>query len=213
MSEAIIVRGGIAAGGETVDLSGINASLSSINSKINTVNSKLNTMNNRINNAVSGAGDAPTNAFIISNQYYVCSRSGNYWVEVVGGGGGAGDGTHQTYGAGSGYVSNRLIRLNKNEAVYVTIGDSAGWYQTSSGGTSSFGTYLSAAGGISGEDGIAGNGGNSGNRWNSGILYYNSSNNMRISTTGGTIRLYRGDGGNIRAVQGIGGCVIVRYVN
>ena len=147
------------------------------------------------------------------NKLYVRIFGAGGGGSMFGGGGGAGDGTHQTYGAGSGYVSNKLIRLNKNEAVYVTIGDSAGWYQTSSGGTSSFGTYLSAAGGISGEDGIAGSGGNSGNRWNSGILYYNSSNNMRISTTGGTIRLYRGDGGNIRAVEGIGGCVIVRYVN
>ena len=77
MSEAIIVRGGIAAGGN-VDLSWVNSSLSSINGKIDTVNSKLNTMNNRINNAVSSAGDAANNTLIFVNSTYLCEKTGNY---------------------------------------------------------------------------------------------------------------------------------------
>lgn len=78
MSEAIIVRGGIAAGGN-VDLSWVNSSLSSINGKIDTVNSKLNTMNNRINNAVSSAGDAANNTLIFVNSTYLCEKQ-----EIIG---------------------------------------------------------------------------------------------------------------------------------
>lgn len=222
MSEAIIVRGGIAAGGN-VDLSWVNSSLSSINGKIDTVNSKLNTMNNRINNAVSSAGDAPTTGMYVFNIYYRCTKSGNYWVEVVGGGGHAGGtAANSGYGGGSGYINNGLIRLNKNDYIPIVIGEQG----SRAGATCSFGTYLAAAGGSSGDRNEPGIGGNSGldNRYDKfgGILYYSDSNHMRLSTTGSanSVRLYYGDGGSWDSMSpsgdsgfGKSGCVIIHYIN
>ena len=214
MSEAIIVRGGIAAGGN-VDLSWVNSSLSSINGKIDTVNSKLNTMNNRIDSVASSAGDAANNTLIFVNSTYLCEKTGNYWVEVVGGGGCWNDG----YGkpGGSGYINNGTVYLTKGTSVYVTIGMGAfndGSQAQYSGGTSSFGTHISAAGGVSG-----GPGGNNGNRSTGGRLYYNSSNARRISTTG-SMRLYFGDGSNSASSpssrsteRGSNGCCLITYVN
>ena len=49
------------------------------------INQIQNGMNN-INNASDGV--VATNAFITVNGYYQCTRTGNYWIEVVGGGGG-----------------------------------------------------------------------------------------------------------------------------
>lgn len=210
MSEAIIVRGGIAAGGN-VDLSWVNSSLSSINGKIDTVNSKLNTMNNRINNAVSSAGDAANNTLIFVNSTYLCEKTGNYWVEVVGGGGC----WNRGYG-GSGYINNGTVYLTKGTSVYVTIGMGAfndGSQAQYSGCTSSFGTHISAAGGVSG-----GPGGNNASG-TGGRLYYNSSNARRISTTG-SMRLYFGDGSNSASSpagrsteRGSNGCCLITYVN
>ena len=159
MSEAIIARGGKGIGG-TVDLSGINSSLLAINTRINQIDSNVGSLWDTVNNISSGALDTPLNAFIGSSGYYNCTKSGNYWVEICGGGGAgaAKNGVYQ-YGNGgnSGNINNGSIYLNKGDSVYVYLGNGGvGKLDYSSagqtGGTSSFGTYLSATGGRGGTE-------------------------------------------------------------
>lgn len=91
----------------------------------------------------------------------------------AGGGGGAGydDSDYGGGGGGSGYVAMKTIVLNTTTSVSITIG--AGGASDSNGGTTSFGSYLSATGGYKGGkpyqpngltwyDGKGGNGGNKG---------------------------------------------------
>lgn len=238
MSEAIIVRGGIAAGGETVDLSGINASLSSINGSILSINTRINQINNNVaslwdtvNNISNGALGTATNTIIIANGYYNCTKTGNYWIEVVGGGGGGYSARVSAFwsysGGGSGYINNGSIRLNNGDSIYVTIGE--GGKYANSGGTTSFGPYKSAYGGNIGDYYSAGVGANNGqyaqnytNEYGNvaigGWLYYDTSNRSRVSATG-SIRLYYGDGGvaNRRNLHTLGsgnsGCVIITYMD
>ena len=75
------------------------------------------------------------------------------------GGGGAGRGNA---GGGGGWMNNGDFTLTPGDTIPITIG--AGGYNDISGGTSSFGTYLSAAGGQTGYTtaGKAGNGGSGG---------------------------------------------------
>ena len=230
MSEAIIARGGKGIG-QQVDLSGINASLVSINTRINQINSNLGSLWDTVNDISSGALDTATNTIMVDNGYYNCTKTGNYWVEVIGGGGGGwGQSSGYYYywwGGASGYLNNGRVYLYKGNSVYVTIGDGGegtfGSFIPSdlTGGTSSFGTYLSAAGGY------FENGANPGKQQSlesynalkctGGWLYYNSSNSIRISTTG-TTRIYYGDGGNGGTRSGMvengnSGCVLITYID
>ena len=228
MSEAIIARGGKGIG-QQVDLSGINASLVSINTRINQINSNLGSLWDTVNDISSGALDTATNTMIVSNGYYNCTKTGNYWVEIAGGGSGAASGMFCS-GGGSGYLNNRRILLNKGDSIYVTIGSGGAGNRniSGSGGTTSFGSYLSANGGSSAygtesAPGIGANNGASGGMGmicDGGYLYYNSSNGRRISVQG-TTRLYYGDGGRVYYGRGgsldnspgNSGCCIVTYIN
>ena len=104
-------------------------------------------------------------AYIITNQMYTIPATGNYLITCVGGGAGGSDSyvfrRHESEGfewnnwyarggngGGSGNVNSKQIYLNANTAVRVSIG-SGGKKGTSgaSGGTTSFGSYISASGG------------------------------------------------------------------
>ena len=243
MSEAIIARGGKGIG-QQADLSGINASLSAINSgmlsintRINQINSNLGSLWDTVNDIGNGALDTATNTIIATNGYYNCTKSGNYKVSVCGGGGGAylWIAANRATSGGSGYINTRTIHLNKGDSIYVTIGQggtkSTEYQGTRNGGSTFFGTYLSANGGTSGSYSVGGTGGNSGTSItisdivepttyvNGGRLYI--SNNS--FTTTGSNRSYYGDGGDIvyyRYSQssssynnGNSGCCIVTYIN
>ena len=108
-------------------------------------------------------------SYIISNQMYTVPVTGNYLITCVGGGAGGGDAylyrRSQTQGfeynkwyarggsgGGSGNVNSKEVYLEANTAVQISIGLGGKHSTTSggsgkSGGTTSFGTYISASGG------------------------------------------------------------------
>ena len=201
MSEAIIARAGKSGG--QVDLSGIN--------------SNINTMWNSINNIQNLLGKTLINCTITNTEYYTCIKSGNYWIECVGGGGG-GNGSSWTDrgGGGSGYINNGRIYLYEGNSIFVSIGE--GGVLNSYGATTAFGTYLSANGGSAYRAGTGTSGGigaNNAVQAKGGLLYYDDSNERKVSISG-IRRLYYGDGGNAggnNATEGNSGCVIITYMD
>ena len=126
---------------------------------------------------VASEGDAnlpsiPTEGHFTSNQVYTCSYTGNYWITCIGGGGAGGSGSstfaqHDSgyttrwtvwgAGGGSGYANQKLVHINRKETVDIIIGSggiASANANGSAGGTTSFGSYLSATGGGGGQSPI-----------------------------------------------------------
>ena len=91
-------------------------------------------------------------------------KDGTVSVRIFGGGGG-GNARVNGGGGGGGFMNNNTIDLSNDSEIYISIGK--GGAPDDSGGTSSFGIYLSAPGGKSGadEDGGAGGAGGAGYRY------------------------------------------------
>ena len=128
---------------------------------------------------------------------------------------GGGNGSHWSDrgGGGSGYINNGKIYLYEGNDIFVSIGE--GGVLNSFGGTTAFGTYLSANGGTAYRPGTVGRGANNAFQASGGLLYYNDSNERRVSISG-IRRLYYGDGGNAgsnNATKGNSGCVIITYMD
>ena len=169
------------------------------------------------------------------SQWYTVPYSGNYYVQCVWGGGGGGNAyTRRVYagggGGGSGYINGERIELLGGQLVYAYIG-SGGQY--GSGGTTSFGTYLSATGGSVGGrayQNSAGLGGSGANNGSSGVTNNTSryayggyggwlyNDNINDITPQGQQRLYYGDGGNGGSgnsgsgLSGSNGCIIIKFL-
>lgn len=106
------------------------------------------------------------NILFSSNTTFIAPFSGNYLVEVSGGGGGgsghrllergSSGGLGSAKPGWSGYFNMGSIYLNKGQKVSIIIGSGGAGGQAnkygSTGGTTSFGTYLSAIGGNGGND-------------------------------------------------------------
>ena len=109
--------------------------------------------------------------------------------------GGGGAGSYEGAGGGGGYMNNAIFNnLNKYDKVFITIGIGGGpnVSEASTGGTTSFGEYLSAAGGHGGTWQSGGYGGSGGYGWNSKIGWgYGGSGGQ----FGGGAGLYPSDGG------------------
>ena len=111
----------------------------------------------------SGAAlSSSTMTILAVNTIYACPAAGNYWITCIGGGGGGGKGWYEDEdgweygggGGGSGYLNQKLVSLSAGEKVQVTIGAGGGWTNNrpgSTGGTTTFGSYLSASGGTGGQ--------------------------------------------------------------
>ena len=99
---------------------------------------------------------------ITSNTNWVVPNLANNTVSVriFGGGGGGGNNS----GGGGGWMNNGDIVLNPGDSIPITIGTrgSGSRYGGSAGGTTSFGSYLSASGGSGGSSRGAGGSGGSG---------------------------------------------------
>ena len=113
----------------------------------------------------SGKPRLITETFITNTSWTVPNDiRGNISIRIFGGGGGGG----RRSGGGGGWMNNGEIMINKGEIIQVTIGKGgigSNGVNGSSGGTSSFGVYMSATGG---EGGIYGHGGNGGSGGGSG---------------------------------------------
>ncbi|MFA5040694.1 MAG: glycine-rich domain-containing protein [Bdellovibrionales bacterium] len=106
-------------------------------------------------------------------------------VVVVGGGGGGG-GVQNSYfggGGGSGYVNASTITLSTNTSIAVTVG-SGGAHDTV-GSASSFGSYLSSAGGGAGSSSGGGSGGSGGGMWTGSATGPGGSNGTAGGVGGG----------------------------
>lgn len=104
----------------------------------------------------------PTEGLYNISGYYTCTRSGNYHIQCVGGGGGASgtylatDDRYWTTGNGGygGKLNNTNVYMNIGDVVQMTIGTpGTGGINSAkgnTGGTTSFGSIISAAGGAGG---------------------------------------------------------------
>ena len=108
----------------------------------------------------SGPGNLQSVVISTNNQWTVPNHKGNISVRIFGGGGGgynrvsiAGFGC----GGGSGWMNNGEFAIGNGSLIQITIGK--GGTYINSGGTTSFGTYLSANGGSPGYRGGSGGAG------------------------------------------------------
>jgi hypothetical protein len=104
-----------------------------------------------------GGAAGPTVTLFTFSQNFVAPKAGNYFIEVIGPGGDpqyiSGSSPTAVGGSGSGHYESDFVTLTEGEVVPITI----------SLATTSFGTYLSANKGSSGdESNPAANGGNGG---------------------------------------------------
>ena len=124
----------------------------------------------------SSGGYVPKTVLINSNQTWTVPKAKNqeFMVRIFGGGGGGATysesiSTNNYGGGGGGNMNNALLKLNEGDVIDITIGskgnDKLNRINTSipsNGGTTSFGTYLSATGGEASNRENGGNGGTGG---------------------------------------------------
>mgnify|MGYP002706540919 CR=1 FL=1 len=152
----------------------------------------------------SSGGYVPKTVLINSNQTWTVPKAKNqeFMVRLFGAGGtGYGDtqydnpqtGHNMTRrtGGGGGNMNNAMLKLNVGEVITVSIGNISGY--SGNGGTTSFGTYLSATGGEKSTERNGGNGGTGGGGFGKGgDGYYGGGGYGRIGGNGG---IYGGGGG------------------
>lgn len=131
-----------------------------------------------------------TTTTISENSSFKVPHTGNYFVRIFGGGGGSG-GTKNAGGGGGGWMNNGEFSLAVNSSISVIIGR-GGDGPNVAGGTSAFGTYLSANGGSGGSD--TGNGGNGGSGGGSGYNYHARIRGGSVSSSMSGPYIYAGRG-------------------
>ena len=123
------------------------------------------------------------------------SVNNEFSVRIFGGGG--------VSPGGGGWMNNGEFTLTPNDTIQITIGRGGNWqnrYQHT-GGTSSFGTYLSAVGGDELNGGSGGGGGGIGYQFGGGGGSYN----------GGRGGIWGGGGGGGGGFGGNGICILQYY--
>ena len=131
-----------------------------------------------------------------SRTYTVPDNVTQIFVRIFGGGGGGGSlYSGQSAGGGGGYMTFKEINVTPKETIYVTIGN--GGNVQKNGGTSSFGSYVSAQGGYGANGPWAGNGGSGGGGGGSSGNGYvgTTQNNFGGGNAGGGHGDYGGGGG------------------
>ena len=181
-------------------------------------------------NSQSGGGYTQKMVIINASQDWIVpkSKGQNFAVRIFGGGGAAGYKIMGDYygkgtpnissaGGGGGNMNNALLKLNAGDVITVSIGSTS---HSGNGGTTSFGTYLSATGGESPNANNGGNGGSGGGGCGvrgcgghgmygggGGAAYYG--NYMeKVNIVGGNGGIYGGGGGtpaNANIAISIGG--------
>ena len=154
-------------------------------------------------------GWQPKTEIITTNGYFTVPKAKDqeFFVRIFGGGGGAGDDRNYAFGGGggSGNMNNDTLILNLAESIQVSIGKGGDVYYN--GGTTAFGTYLSATGGEAGispsGDGNKTHGGDGGAGGGGGSL--DSGKTQGASVYSGGNGTYGGGGGGYKEGQGYGG--------
>ena len=118
------------------------------------------------------SGNLITEMYTSNNSYKVPNHIGNLYIRIFGGGGSVGgtttptNGIQITGGGGGGWMNNGEFNISNGSVVPITIGIGGKFNTTTgsgnSGGTTSFGTYISANGGGCGSTSGGGNGGSGG---------------------------------------------------
>ena len=118
--------------------------------------------------------------------------------------GGGGKGSEYT-GGGGGYMNNAILSLNHGDKVLINIGIGGGYSSSLTGGTTTFGSYLSANGATSysnvpdlrGNVYVGGSGGSGGGCQDNGAMPWgsNGSRGGKGHQFGGGGGIYGGDGG------------------
>lgn len=166
----------------------------------------------------SSPGNLVTNIFTTSGTFIVPkAKNQSFSVRIFGGGGGGGGNCRSvaTCGGGGGYMNNKILTLTQGASISVTIGKggTGGYFSNNkaaagsqsvasgnTGGTTSFGSYLSAIGGTGGTAGTrcyGGSGGSGGGGINYGGIGYQFGG-------GGGNYAYKVDSGSV-AQEGTGG--------
>lgn len=127
----------------------------------------------------------------------------NFSVRIFGGGGSAG----YKSGGGGGWMNNAIIAINAGEEIQITIGEGGRCGSSSdlfgnNGGTTSFGKYLFALGGETGNGSTAGSGGSGGGAYYYGGIGFQFGGGGGTSN-GGNGGKWGGGGGG----YGKGGCL------
>ena len=151
----------------------------------------------------SKQGD-PSTSYVYRMQMYTSSNmftapnatNNTFHITMIGGGG---QSNNYGSGGGSGWMNFGDIELNYGQIVPITVG--AGGSAGQSGGSSSFGTYLSANGGETGTNNHGGNGGAGGGGGESG-----AGGGIGFQFGGGGSYGHGGNGtGDVNGVYGGGG--------
>lgn len=108
----------------------------------------------------SGSGKNMVTEYITESKRWTVPKAKDqkFDVRIFGGGGGCWRGDD---GGGGGWMNNDILTIQNGENVMISIGDGVSWNSSDTGGTTSFGSYLSANGGdrISGGSGSGYSGG------------------------------------------------------
>ena len=171
-------------------------------------------------------GAVPTIGMLIANGTYTCTKSGNYMITCIGGGGGSGmpyySENNEEWRNGdtgnTGNLKSMNIYMTINQTVDVIIGKGgtgAAWFTNSpdnwtsgeTGGTTTFGTMISATGGAGG---IAERSG--GEPTATVFWYHNNYIAYNKGSKSGYTRIVNGGSGNNKA-NGWKGCVCIQYLD
>ena len=167
-----------------------------------------------------GGGILITNTFVDNTSFVVPNHTGNISVRIFGGGGGGSRvSSWGGAGGGGGWMNNGEFTIANGTSVQITLGMGGG--SAMAGGTSSFGTYLSANGGEGGKYCNGGNGGSGGGGGgyvqgsslaNGGIGYQFGGGGSSWNGYGGNGGPWGGGGGAGNTNGGNGVCIIQYYV-
>ena len=172
-------------------------------------------------------------ALITTSTTWTVPKTGQYWIDLIGGGGGGGfGGGTGGGGGGSGYVASKMLTLTHGDTYPIVIGIAGNGGVGGApglGGTATTGFGLSAAGGLggafagaggaghsSGRNGSAGSGATAGGKGGSAPLLVpdiNATDGAGASGSGG-FGYGAGGGGGSANVGGAGaqGAVIIRGI-